>query len=81
MVGTVAIAVPWWLLGQTVAADQIIGAAVLLTGLVAVNLGGRPQATASVDQVEGGDDDAVGIDPMISVDLVEGPGLTKMTDS
>jgi drug/metabolite transporter (DMT)-like permease len=35
--------VSWWLLGQTMAAAQLIGAAVLLSGLVAVNLGGRPK--------------------------------------
>jgi drug/metabolite transporter (DMT)-like permease len=33
--------VSWWLLGQTMAAAQLIGAAVLLSGLVAVNIGGR----------------------------------------
>lgn len=69
----------WWLLGQTMAAAQLVGAAVLLAGLVAVNIGGRPPA-ASVDQIKGGRDDAVGVDPVVSVDLVERPGLTKTTD-
>ncbi|MCZ4552546.1 EamA family transporter [Gordonia rubripertincta] len=83
----------WWLLGQTMAAAQLVGAAVLLAGLVAVNLGGRPRATSdesslhdpsldhpSLNDVEGGRDDAVGVDPVIGVDVFERPGLTKTTD-
>ncbi|MCK0517929.1 DMT family transporter [Williamsia sp. DF01-3] len=33
--------VSWWLLGQTMTVAQLAGAAVLLSGLVAVNMGGR----------------------------------------
>jgi drug/metabolite transporter (DMT)-like permease len=36
--------VSWWLLGQTMTVAQLMGAAVLLAGLVAVNLGGRQKS-------------------------------------
>lgn len=44
----------WWLLGQTMAFAQLIGAAVLLAGLVAVNAGGRRGISSGPKDLEPG---------------------------
>ncbi|WP_196809636.1 DMT family transporter [Nocardia sp. 348MFTsu5.1] len=44
----------WWLLGQTMAFAQLIGATVLLAGLVAVNAGGRRGISTGPKDLEPG---------------------------
>ncbi|HEY9310730.1 DMT family transporter [Williamsia sp.] len=44
----------WWLLGQTMAFAQLIGAGVLLAGLVAVNAGGRRGISTGTKDLEAG---------------------------